>query len=113
MAFNEKDIGLTVIYGIVVIFGIVGNSLVIRWFGFGEERGKPGNKLVVVLAVNDCLASICVPLLQIQNIAGRALSPPHAWYLGQGFCHLLFGVQLSLLFATPLLLIAISVERYR
>ena len=113
MRFHDVEIALITIYGLVVICGTLGNGLVIKWFVIGEERKKPGNKLVVVLAINDFLASIFVPLDQIHMITSRALGRPLAWYLGKAMCQSLSGIQLTFLSATPLLLIAISVERFR
>ena len=113
MPFSVLDIVLMVAYGFVVIFGTVGNGLVIKWFGMREKRKKSGNKLVVFLAANDFLASIFMPLLQIHSIAANALDPQRSWYLGRGLCHSLLGIILSLLYATSMLLIAISVERFR
>ena len=113
MAVTAVDIILILTYGLVVIFGTIGNMLVIAWFGFGEKRKNPGSKLVVALAINDFLASLFVPLLQIQYIVSPSLNPPYAWYLGKTLCHLLAGTQFTFLVATPYLLIAISVERLR
>ena len=113
MAITDEHIILIVTYGIVVIFGTIGNMLVIAWFGFGEKRKNLGSKLVVALAINDFLASIFVPLLQIQFIVSASLNPPYAWNLGKTLCHSLNGIQLSFLIVTPYLLIAISVERLR
>ena len=112
MGITVVDIILIITYGIVVIFGTVGNSLIIIWFGIREKQKYPSSKLVVVLAVNDFLASIFVPLLQIHYIISASLDPPYAWYLGKTLCHSL-GIQLTFLIATPYLLIAISVERLR
>ena len=113
MAITEVDIILIVTYGLVVIFGTIGNMLVIAWFGIGEKRKNPGSKLVVVLAINDFLASIFVPFLQINWIVSFSLNPQDAWYLGKTLCHSLYGIQLTFLVATPYLLIAISMERLR
>ena len=113
MALSVEDIILVILYSMVVLFGTVGNILVIRWFVKKEERKKAGNKLVVVLAINDFAASIFVPLLLIHLIITDSTKPQHAWYLGKVMCRSLLALQLTFLIATPWLLVAISVERYR
>ena len=111
--FDAVEVALLIFNGIVLTSGTVGNILVIRWFGTKEERKKAGNKLVVALAINDFLSSIFVPLFQIHNVIRLALDPPQAWYLGEVFCYLNFGLPVTFLMVTSFLLIAISVERFR
>ena len=113
MELNAGDIFLIICYGVVFLSGTIGNGLVVKWFGTKKERKRAGNKLVVVLAINDFLSSIFVPLLQIHFIISLSLTPRYLWYLGEGLCRTLFGIQVTFLIATSWLLIAISLERYR
>ena len=110
---NTEDCFFLVCYCLVFLFGTIGNCVVIQRFGSKAERKKAGNKLVMVLAVNDFLASIFVPLMEVHNIIRVSLHPPYAWYLGKGMCHILHNLQLTFLIATSMLLIAISMERFR
>ena len=113
MKLAALDVVLITCYGLVAVSGTVGNGLVIKWFGTKEERQKAGNKLVVVLAMNDFLSSIFVPLVQIHFIISLSLEPKYAWYLGEGLCRSLYGLQKTFLISPSWLLIAISIERYR
>ena len=83
MIFPPTELYFIIVYGLVFISGTVGNCFIIKWFGVREEREKPGNKLVVALAVNHFLASIFLPLYQIYYIVSEALSPWYAWSLGR------------------------------
>ena len=111
--FDGVEVALLNFSGFVLMSGTIGNALVIRWFGTKEERKKAGNKLVVALAINDFLSSIFVPMFQVHEIINVSIKPPHAWYLGEVFCYLQYGMPLTFLMVTSFLLVAISVERFR
>ena len=111
--FHMSKIFLISVYGIVFVLGAAGNSFVAMMFGTKQERKKPGSKLVIVLAVNDFMSSIFVPLLQIQYLVSRSINVPKLWFLGKFLCHSLSGLQISCLLATSLLLTTISLERFR
>ena len=113
MVYKVVDIILIVCYAFVFLSGTVGNGFVISWFGRKSERRKAGNKLVVMLAINDLLSSIFVPLSQIHYLISYSINPAAAWYLGRFLCYLLPGMGRTFLYATSFLLIAISIERYR
>ena len=59
---------LIAFYPLVIAFGTMGNVLVVEWFGKQRIRKKAGNKIVVVLAVNDFVSSIIIPILRILHI---------------------------------------------
>ena len=68
MALTSMEISLVVLYLLVIVFGTVGNVLVVIWFRKKNMRQKAGNKLVVVLAVNDFVSSIIIPIMRISSI---------------------------------------------
>ena len=113
MVYKVVDIILIVCYAFVFLSGTVGNGFVIRWFGRKGERRKAGNKLVVMLAINDLLSSVLVPLSQIHYLISASINPPGVWYLGKVLCYSLPGIGRTFLYATSFYLIAISLERYR
>ena len=112
MVSNAVDIIQITLYGFVFISGTIGNAFVVRWFGAPSEIGKAGNKLVVVLAVNDFFSSIFYPFYHIHYIV-RHFAIGGTWHLGKFFCHSLLGLYLTFLYATSFLLVAISIERFR
>ena len=113
MTFNVVETVLIIFYGMIFIFGTVGNVLVIKWFMVKRQRKKAGNKLVAALAMNDCISSAIVPFWQIHHIVQNSLTPPGAWYIGKGLCHFLPGIAMTFLIATSFLLVSISLERCR
>ena len=109
---NAFSITIIVIYSFAFLLGVSGNLFVVKWFGNKRERKKAGNKLVVVLAINDLLSSIFVPMGQIHYMAMNFVSPPRAWYLGRELCYTLNGLQFTFIVATSLFLVMIALERF-
>ena len=107
------DYILLVSYCLVVVFGVGGNLLVIKWFVSPAKKGRPGSLLVNVLAVNDMIASVVTPFLQIHQTIAALIEPYYAWYLGKGLCKCLFAFHNAFLLNTSLILVAIATERYR
>ena len=113
MAVHAEDIILVACYGIIFLCGTIGNTLVIKFLSTKAQWNKAANKLLTVLAINDFLSSICVPLLQIQYVVSVSLNPVGKWYLGKGLCYTLPGLQVTFLVATSWLLILVSIEWFR
>ena len=101
------------LYSLVIILGVGGNILVVRWFAFGNRRNSPGSIMVICLACNDCLSSVIVPLFRIHDIVAFQKQPQLAWYLGEALCYALPGLLRFFLLATSWILVAIAFERYR
>ena len=112
MIYAFMQISLVVLYSLVVLFGTVGNILVVRSFGKKNMRQKAGNKMVVVLAVNDCVSSIIVPFLRISSII-RLEEFSHFIVLRKTLCYLSAGIMETFLIASSWLLVAISFDRLR
>ena len=107
------DYVLLIPYCLVVVIGVGGNLLVIKWFCSPAKKGRPGSLLVNVLAVNDLIASIVTPFLEIHQTIAALVEPYYAWYLGKGLCKCLFAFHNAFLLNTSWLLVAIAAERYR
>ena len=115
--FNLKlsplNITLLVCYSLIFTLGVCGNLLVVKWFYEQYKQKMAGSALVMVLAVNDLLASIIVPLTQIHYIISLNTQPKRAWYLGRMLCYTMRGFGILFLLATSWILIAIASERYK
>ena len=109
--FKVVDCFLLSCYSMVVIIGVAGNLMVIKWFHNESRRNKPGSLLVIGLAVNDLIASIVTPLYQIHYIVADNKTPQYAWYLGKGLCKTLTPFTYIVLLTTPWLLVCIAAER--
>ena len=111
--FRPLDIVLLCFYPLVLILGVGGNLLVIRWFCAKNRRKMAGSVLVIVLAFNDLFASIMVPSTQIHMIISYNKEPHAAWYLGKVLCHTLHESGVVFLLATSWILVIIAMERYK
>ena len=112
MIFSFIEITLVVLYVLLVVFGTVGNILVVKWFGKKRMRQKAGNKMVVVLAVNDFVSSIIIPLLRISSIF-RLKYYSRSTFIRKILCNFGSGVMETFLIASSWLLVAISIDRLR
>ena len=112
MSYALMQVSLVVLYSLVALLGTIGNTLVVKWFGEKNMRQKAGNKMVVVLAVNDFVSSIIVPLLRIAYVI-RLNHFSEIVVLRATLCHFGAGVMETFLIATSWLLVAISVDRLR
>ena len=112
-AFSIGTIVVILLYGITTVLGTIGNALVIKSFTIGSQKNLAGSRLITILAANDFLASIFLPLYEVHSLISVNLQPVYAWYLGKALCHTLVGSQIFFLVATSWLLVAIASERYR
>ena len=113
-SFPVDNIIAITAYVILIVLGTIGNSFVVKWFL--AKRKMTGSKFVIMLALTDLLNSIVSPLDTIHVSVSRGLHPMpfrSRWYLGEFMCSLMSGLPRTLLCASPWLLVAISVERYR
>ena len=112
MSYALMQVSLVVLYSLVALLGTIGNTLVVKWFGEKNMRQKAGNKMVVVLAVNDFVSSIIVPFLRISYII-RLDDFSQKVVLRKTLCYFAAGIMETFLIATSWLLVAISVDRLR
>ena len=105
--FRDMEISQLCIYPLNMLVGTIGNALVIRYFTSTDVSVRPGSRFVVVLAVIDFVTSIIIP----GKSTIRILYDPH-WPLGGVACLIAYFSPL-LLYTTPWLLLAISLERAR
>ena len=110
--FQVADYVFLTFYSVVAVIGSVGNILVIKWFTSEEKRNKAGSLLVIVLAANDCIASIVTPLLEMHIIISIKTYPFKAWYLGKELCKTIPSFSYLFILTTPWILVAITCERF-
>ena len=112
LLYAFTTISLVVLYSLVTLLGTVGNILVVKWFGKKNMRQKAGNKMVVVLAVNDFASSIFVPFLRISSLI-RLQEFSQVVVLRKALCYFSGGIMETFLIASSWLLVAISFDRLR
>ena len=97
---------IAIILGALILFTIIGNSLVCISVGIVKRLQTPSNLLIVSLAVADLLVAILVmPLSATQQIY-------QAWVLGPSVCDVWTTTDVLLCTASILNLCMISVDRY-
>ena len=98
-----------VLYVLILIFGTVGNTMIILIIcKFKHMKKTPGNLFILNLAVCDLLTpliSIPVDLALVEN--------NYVWHLGPVLCKVLPPVMTFIATVSPLTLAAISLDRYR
>ena len=98
-------------YSATYISWTVGNALVIKYFAFSDASNKPGSRYVIGLAGMDFVLSILIPGYIITGLVCFFVEF-YNWPFGEVTCHIVMFFPF-LIFATPWLLLAISLERAR
>ena len=95
-----------VCYNLIVIIGIVGNSLICLAV-LGQHKRKPCEYFILNLAITDLATStVSVPLDIIEKLAGY-------FPYGSFFCNIIYPFQTIIMAVSIATLIAMSLERHR
>ena len=97
-------LSMTIAYSLVMVVGLLGNILVVYFFGFTKKRKQSGSRLVISLAVIDTISSFVVPLHYINSF--------HRLFGHATICKF-DAAEAGFLLASAWHLIAISMERFR
>ena len=109
---NTRELVYLILYGMMIPLGVIGNGLTIKYFRFSPRWEQAGTKLLVVLAVNDLISSIYVPLEKMYDHYNKIVDNPF-WTLGMPMCYLMHSVTEMFFVATSWLLVIIAYERFR
>ena len=98
-----------IINGLILFFGIFGNSIVFYVVGYQKKKRNSGDIYILSLACSDILASLVVPLTFISELV-----TDHAgWLYGKAMCYVMPTITQSTLCASGWSLAFISLARYR
>ena len=100
------------VYAFTMLIGTIGNALVVKSFASENVLGRPGSRFVIVLGVIDFISSVWIPGLMIIDTIYANPRAFNYWPFGEITCRILYFYPF-LTYATPWLLVAISVERAR
>lgn len=99
-----NNMGMTVVYIIVFVFAIVGNSVVV-FVVFNMKKSKTSTDIYLMhLAIADLLFCLTLPFWAVKCNSG--------WIFGNFLCKLLSGFQEASAYSGVFLLACISVDRY-
>lgn len=104
---SVADSALFVCYGLIFVMGILGNVLIIVFFGFKMKQMTSFRLFLIHLAITDCLCSIMAPFIYIHEL----VSPK--WELGTVSCKVLPVIPSVTITISAWILCGISYERYR
>lgn len=97
---------IPVIFGLLVLFGIIGNTIVIYLISFKEKLNQPTNILIFFLALADLLFVLsCVPYTAVHY----ALSQ---WPFGSIWCKVVNFITHVCAYASVWTLVLLSLDRY-
>ncbi|XP_066918633.1 galanin receptor type 1-like [Clytia hemisphaerica] len=100
------------LYGLLFIFGVTGNTLIIIFFKFKDKTTKPNYRiLIIALAFIDLLSSIYNTIFyQIPMELQKLIIP---WYLGHFMCHYSSIISFSMTVVSSNILCLMVGVRYR
>ena len=105
--FKVEEIVQICLYIINMLLGTSGNAFVIKNFASEDKLMRPGSRFVIVLAAIDFVSCVWIPSYFIIKMLYA-----ETWPFGATTCRIMTFYP-SLYYATPWLLLAISVERAR
>ena len=109
--FRPAQVGIIILCCATFLFGVIGNSFVIKQFIAPDQFSNSGSRLVVILAVIDILTSVLLPL---DMIATYVYNPgkTYYWPFGRFGCYAVVYAK-CVIPASAWLMVLISLERYR
>ncbi|XP_074640170.1 growth hormone secretagogue receptor type 1-like [Tubulanus polymorphus] len=100
-------ISVTFMFVFVLVFGIIGNILVIFVVMLNKDMRNSTNLFLVNLTVADLLVLLVCTPIALQEFYNKDV-----WNLGEGMCKLLPFLENAVTHASVLTILAISMERY-
>ena len=98
-----------VFYGIVLLFGTLGNILVFYVIGYRKKRRNSGDVYMLSLASADFLASLAAPLVMLSDL----ITDFSGWFYGEMLCYVMPTISPITMCASAWTLVLISADRLR
>lgn len=105
---TNSNIMIISIYAVIFTFGLIGNSLVIRYFGFKSNQRRLYHIYLIHLAVADLISSTVTPVYFIYGIVNNNI-----WRFGEVSCTIISATGPLTVNVSAWLLVSIAHERYR
>lgn len=105
---SNSNIIVVCLYTVIFIFGLVGNLLVIRYFGFKSKHSRLYHTYLIHLAIADFISSTITPAYFIYGIVNNNI-----WHYGQVSCTIISATGPLTVNVSAWLLVSIAYERYR
>ena len=104
---EEVAIVVPIIFSLVALVGVIGNSLVVYVVASNENMRSPKNLLITNLAMADLIF-----LLIAAPVASIAYASPHHWPLGNTYCKIFFTISYHTALVSVYTLVLISIDRF-
>ncbi|XP_057309485.1 tyramine/octopamine receptor-like [Hydractinia symbiolongicarpus] len=108
VVLSQADVVVIVVYVLIFVFGLIGNILVIRYFGFYLKRGSTYNIYLIHLAIADLISSTVTPIQSVY-----AVFSGNIWHLGPISCTIVSIIGPLTVNVSAWVLGSIAFERYR
>lgn len=108
VVLSQADVVVIVVYVLIFVFGMIGNILVIRYFGFYLKRGSTYNIYLIHLAIADLISSTVTPIQSVY-----AVFSGNIWHLGPISCTIVSIIGPLTVNVSAWVLGSIAFERYR
>ena len=113
-SLSDAQITIILVNCIIMVLGVPGNLYVIYKFAFTSEKRHAGVKLVVALAVTDCLSSLILPSFTVYDMLRIFLNNGvPIWHLEKFMCYVLYATHPIFFGTSSWYMVAISCERLR
>ena len=101
------DYILVLLYSLIFLFGMMGNILIITFFGYRMKKLASYRLFIIHLAIADCVCSLIVPVLYTYETISIE------WTIGEASCKFLHIIPSVTITVSAWILCGIAYERYK
>ena len=102
---TQEKIFLSIFYGLIFLFGIVANLVVVFVYIFKEGLSKITNYFFISLSISDILVlMVCIPIIITELFSSE-------WIFGIFYCKLYYFTEYYVTSVSSFTIITISIER--
>ena len=102
---TQESIILSIVYGIIFLFGIVSNLVVVLVYTFKDGLNKTTNYFFISLSISDILVLIvCIPIIISELFTNE-------WIFGIVYCKFYYFTEYYVTSVSSFTIITISIER--
>ena len=102
---TQESVILSIVYGIILLFGVFSNLIVVFVYIFKDRLNKTTNYFFISLSISDILVLIvCIPIIISELFTNE-------WIFGIVYCKLYYFTEYFVTSVSSFTIITISIER--